>query len=1444
MLLLLSLHSLGQGTVFDGSQYVNQVTGQFNYQVPLIELPVPGGQSFPVSLSYRSGVTVDMEPSWVGLGWDLEVGSIQRQVAGVPDDWVVKAVQYVTVIKDGNDNLVVSDLSGINRSPKNMIRNNTMFNNDSQRKLNRLSSMQLVRDLEESIIFSSNFKLFPERWFDGSRKIQSIGALNRNLSSSFFGSPSNSQYYIPNFSQDVVEESGIRSSSFNSNSFTLPNFQMPAFDKFICNTPLISGVFSAHYADKHVDVLVNQNKEIDISSNTYQSSITTNGMTDLYNKTTSHDYDFSANFIFKSDGSGYYRNLPGSLYFTPTSSSQVKDSTTFHLPSNFSHNRSLLQSVISEKNGQVSVNSSNRKLVQKNYIEWATNLEMSNLSSNNVKRMLECPEMQNRRLAYETLIQNSNIPNAQKEIVTDPDGIGAFKITDENGLTFHFCLPVYDNEIVAFSLNPINQSETQVSGSFNFNKSANAWHLTAITGPDFVDVNNNNVVDDADAGYWIKFNYGLWSNGFVWRSPRSGYHETIHNSSTGEYTSSFSYGRKQIYYLNSIESKSHSLLFVKELRYDYPSIEQLYYPVKFSQFNLPYNYDHGNSNQYQLRLKKIYLIEKSKLQSINISTINSSPLLASSQKVARKIKIVTTFGTQYLCDLVQYSYNLSNNVLDVNDLVNKAEQLDDNSIKSIDLVANYSLRTGTNFGAFVNYISPNPNPSSGCLTLKSLKMNSINNQEYESLTFEYLNNPVLSSTSAKNDWGFLSNNQSAWSLTSLSRKNGLKVSMEYEDNYYSKILFPEVMTNNTIVNVMAGGIRVSSISLIANNEVLKTQFEYLSQSNTLSSGVLFHTPGSRRNIPFSFMYSSSQVFYEYVRVKYINSINQLERSTLNRYIVPHLTSFASVASNDLNAVISIDKVFSGYQSFEDRGRQKISTTTIHDRSSHIGLPLSSHIYDNNGNLVSKNEIYYHFSSPEKTPTGLFQESYLSSKFLIPFHHYFMPNQNFSSFTYYDYPATRLYELVNLSSIVSYAPVVEKIVSFDNASSRKQTIFFTDYDISTGKPHKVRTLVDGQPELINSQTLAYSHFPSLSSKVWDINNTNQLTLPGSSITSVGDKVYSASSNVIKFGYFKRELNSLGYLGWHFVSQSNALSSEQFVLNVPSDINGFVSEGWSSFNYSQLQFNDAHWKLSSSILKVNIGSLPLETKDTRGIVSSYRYHPSMKLPVSTASNANYATSLHDGFENFIVDDVFLPPSFLYQKNNQALDIKPHSGIFYLERSGSTPWVMYKQKFNPDGSGIPRGVWMEASIWSHVNSAPFQFYIRLIGQKENCTTCIINTEQIVASASVNPVPPGKWRRLKVMIFIPEDYISLANNTTQHLEVGISPSGSGTIYVDDLMIRPSNSSLNALVYDDYLRVQYEIDKDNYYTRYFYDHRNRVIKTVRETEKGIYTLSENAYND
>lgn len=69
-------------TAVSASNLVDPFTGNVGYSVPLFEI---GG--YPVTLSYSGDIGMEQDAGWVGLGWSLNLGSINRGLRGVPDEF-------------------------------------------------------------------------------------------------------------------------------------------------------------------------------------------------------------------------------------------------------------------------------------------------------------------------------------------------------------------------------------------------------------------------------------------------------------------------------------------------------------------------------------------------------------------------------------------------------------------------------------------------------------------------------------------------------------------------------------------------------------------------------------------------------------------------------------------------------------------------------------------------------------------------------------------------------------------------------------------------------------------------------------------------------------------------------------------------------------------------------------------------------------------------------------------------------------------------------------------------------------------------------------------------------------------------------------------------------------------------------------------------------------
>ena len=76
------------------SEMVDVFSGDFSYNLPLIDV-----DGYPINLSYHSGVTMDQEASWCGLGWNINPGVVNRNMRGIPDDFAGDVVKKEFKIK-------------------------------------------------------------------------------------------------------------------------------------------------------------------------------------------------------------------------------------------------------------------------------------------------------------------------------------------------------------------------------------------------------------------------------------------------------------------------------------------------------------------------------------------------------------------------------------------------------------------------------------------------------------------------------------------------------------------------------------------------------------------------------------------------------------------------------------------------------------------------------------------------------------------------------------------------------------------------------------------------------------------------------------------------------------------------------------------------------------------------------------------------------------------------------------------------------------------------------------------------------------------------------------------------------------------------------------------------------------------------------------------------
>jgi hypothetical protein len=326
--------------------------------------------------------------------------------------------------------------------------------------------------------------------------------------------------------------------------------------------------------------------------------------------------------------------------------------------------------------------------------------------------------------------------------------IGGYCITGVDGVTYHFALPVYDYDAKTEIIDANDSNKESII--FRGSPFANNWLLTAITGPDFIDRNDNGLADDGDWGYWVKLNYGNHADDFQWRLPYADY-----KRSTDNLYDSYSQGLKQMYYLNSIETRSYVALFLKSVRDDSRSL----------------------NSRTSLKLDEICLIGKETYKKLITPTGQGGLGIPDYSNKLAQVCLSSSFG----------SGSNARNFLDLN------------AMKRILFTYTYDLCPNT-----PNAIVTSANPSQGKLTLSRLSILGRNSAKtVPDYKFQYGPNPPYNANywdgwSYYNPSGTSSyashktpqtgaGDGTAWSLTKIITPLGSEIIVNQERDTYSSV---------------------------------------------------------------------------------------------------------------------------------------------------------------------------------------------------------------------------------------------------------------------------------------------------------------------------------------------------------------------------------------------------------------------------------------------------------------------------------------------------------------------------------------------------------------------------------------------------------------------------------------------------------------------------------
>ncbi|WP_417800651.1 hypothetical protein [Tenacibaculum sp.] len=874
----------------DATDMVNLVTGDLSYVLPILNIPSPEG-GYPLALSYHAGIAMDQEASWVGLGWNINPGVLNRSVSGIPDDWggdsKIKEFFYdkgyeenyysfsiggalpngITIglgaswgsnrafggsvslghvsygrltidsetgpsfstgLSAGGLSLGMSSNSGLSFGVSTGL-GNTGLMLGGQFNTSSGFSGSIMLSRENSIGVSLNSNGFSASYNNNS--VSSFGSISKvnkddiyfNDDTSGFGldlgffwigySHRKIEYQLYKFEESKTTgilypyaNNSIENFLQNKDYFMdlmiydvnshiswvsrySADFLYPDYDRYNLNAQGLSGSISPAFFEE---------VPLYLKGETYRSDYYGNGkyVTD-YNKefvvdpveagASIYKLNNKVNFHFNKSVNSFLRiskqgtTRPFGDGVAGTSPSEMLQFTSIN---------DVKYNTIQTSNGDL-LKSNNRKR-EGSYIQTFTNQDI--LSSTNNVPFFEAKGIDRNDVEFER------------------EGIGAFQITAMDGKTYHYSLPVYNFENVYRNIGDKETEEEAFYEKIQTKQYATHWLLTAVTGPDYVDVNNNGELDSEDYGYWVEFEYGKWSDGFGWRTPSVGFDRYYEKNY-------YSWGRKQIYYLDAIRTRTHTALFVKSLREDNQGAEIIrrnksYFSGEFNVTDYSKSYvsrkeekigDYDlfyDSNgkivsvakvdskrrlaQYldipknkTLKLSKIILIKnnKSVLQSLsknigqNLTSIQKGNIHFNNGYNATMYVPYITYTNPNI--LTSFNSHFSDKVLDVNDIDNL--NIEKEATKVITFNYNYELAKNT---------PTSQNISKGRLTLKEVvvagKQSTVLIPPYK---FEYLNTENYDKANV-DDWGYHKTKPWMWSLDQITTPTGSKIKLEYESDSY------------------------------------------------------------------------------------------------------------------------------------------------------------------------------------------------------------------------------------------------------------------------------------------------------------------------------------------------------------------------------------------------------------------------------------------------------------------------------------------------------------------------------------------------------------------------------------------------------------------------------------------------------------------------------------
>ncbi|MBL7705488.1 MAG: hypothetical protein JNM21_08045 [Taibaiella sp.] len=363
--------------------------------------------------------------------------------------------------------------------------------------------------------------------------------------------------------------------------------------------------------------------------------------------------------------------------------------------------------------------------------------------------------------------------------------------------------------------------------------------------------------------------------------------------------------------------------------------------------------------------------------------------------------------------------------------------------------------------------------------------------------------------------------------------------------------------------------------------------------------------------------------------------------------------------------------------------------------------------------------------------------------------------------------------------------------------------------------------------------------------------------------IKDRNYSSATNRDK-GLFKaRSLwsftnNSEGCLpvDVYCMSQHPDFGDEAYIPTLPSpDVYVLHFSGYqnpangvsSKYNLFSPNTLDPNWVVARTVTKWSPWGMELENKDATGNYTAAQYGYNEQLPTALAQNAKQHQILFEGFEDYQLLQAknnllehFINPfknlfatsglSQLYKLFNttgvnglKLSKVAAHTGNYALETGNSN----HTLNFNITNANIDQGTprYLPFSF-TYGKSYLVSFWYRPVSPVANATVYGTPLPGFIAKSDIIE----GWQQF-------EGRITMTNSTSITQYDLALPKGA---FIDDIRIMPIEANMKSFVYNPVnQKLMATLDENNFASFFEYDQEGNLVRTKKETEKGIMTISE-----